>query len=264
MHNLLRDTVEAYYWAGMLLADGASSKPQHIRLQLSEKDKDHLVKYGNYIGKNDIKESYTKSSTSSKKYKSYYINLFDKDVVLQFKQKFEWINQKSYNPPSKHILENMDNDLFLAFLVGFIDGDGSIRIHTNRTDPIISIGMHSSWLDFLNDINNRLNTIFKYTQIKPAYILSNSGYARYEIGCMRTIRSLKQFIIDHNLPILSRKWDRVDINRLHKYEKRDMLIQQAKQLKQEGLTLKQIAKKLNVNFNTLNWHFYNKGKLVKR
>lgn len=257
-YRLLEDLPESYYWAGFLMADGCSNKPSHIRLQLANKDKSHLIKYGQFIGDVNIKCTTQKlQKYPNKIYRSCYLDIYNYVFVTLFKEKFDWKNKKTYNPPNNIIL-NVDDKLFLSFLIGYIDGDGCIQYQTGRTDPKISLHVHSSWLDFVTYINNRLNIIYTYTHIKPPHILNN-GFVRYDIGCMRTIRELKKFAIDNDLPILERKWNKIDLNRLHKFEKRDLLIQQIKELRSQGYKLTEVAQKLNINYDTMCSHIYHKN-----
>lgn len=252
MHKLLQDTPESYYWAGFLLADGCAKRQNGIRLQLAEKDADHIKTYAKFINNNQNINKVTNNN-----FISYYIDFINRDVVTKFRTKFDWRDKKTHNPPTTNIIKWLDTNLFLSLLIGYIDGDGCIQYQSGRVDPKISIHIHNSWLDFVNTINNRLNLIYDYTSIKPPRMLK-TGFVRYDIGCFRTIKKLKQFGLDNKLPILERKWNKIDLNRLHKFEKRDLLIEQAKNLQSQGLKLLNIALELNINYNTLCYHLYHK------
>ena len=47
--KLLEETNEKYYWLGFLLADGSFGKKKELKIGLSNKDKEHLIKLQNFL-----------------------------------------------------------------------------------------------------------------------------------------------------------------------------------------------------------------------
>jgi hypothetical protein len=248
--KLLSEELESYYWAGFLIADGTHNCG--IRIALSLKDIEHLQKLADYVDrKNPINTYNIKNSSHS----FCYIDLGNKDFGLEYTKKFGWKKRKTYNPPEIDKIP-IDKDKFLSWFIGFIDADGCIQYQTGRKDFKISIHLHSSWLEIIKHINNRLNELFDYTKIKQPSILK-TGFLRYDIACIRTIKDLKNFSISKNLPMMERKWNKVDLNYLHKYEKREILYNNIVRLRKQGYSLKNTAMELGITYHNLTGCLYN-------
>lgn len=124
-------------------------------------------------------------------------------LVVQQHLKFNITNNKTYQPCD--LSDINDVDLFLSFLIGFIDGDGCIKKQYKRNDSLITIKLHSSWLHNLYFIKNKLCNIFNITMSDPK--INSYGYARLNICNSIILKNIKKFAIINNLPILTRKWD---------------------------------------------------------
>lgn len=225
---LLEDTPEAFYWIGFLLADG-SFYDNRLTLGLSPKDSDHLYKFAkfiNYSGAINIKE------------KVISLACKDIEIIEKIKEKFDIKSLKTYNPP--HTILKFDKDLTYALLAGFIDGDGNIKNQTNRKDFILQIKNHSSWRPILIEFSNLISK-------KDFTRINSSGYATLIISNTEDLKKLKKKILSLNLPIMSRKWDIIDLNFVSKYvtakELRDNVINAYKL----GLKNKDISIKFNTS-----------------
>ena len=95
--------------------------------------------------------------------------------------------------------------------LGFIDGDGSICVRTDKS-IILSIEIDESWLSILKqfqcllsklDINTTANAVL-YTRKDTL-----QTFARWQTSSKVSIKKLKLFAIKQNLPILNRKWDKL-------------------------------------------------------
>lgn len=51
LSKLLEDTPEKWYWLGFLFADGHLSMRGRLALSLAKKDKEHLEKFSEYMGR---------------------------------------------------------------------------------------------------------------------------------------------------------------------------------------------------------------------
>lgn len=199
--SLLEDTLESYYWIGFLIADGYFSKTNRLSLCLSKLDIEHLYKFVKFIKySGDIYEY----PYNNKEYCK--VSIMDNVLVQAIKNKFSISNKKTYEPCNINII---NDDFFISFLIGFIDGDGYIKKQHNRLDSLIYIKLHSSWLDNLFIIKNKLCSIYNKNMNNPA--LNKAGYSKFCIGNNFIQKELKKFAIDNNLPILIRKWDRIVI-----------------------------------------------------
>lgn len=251
--KLLKETNEAYYWAGFLISDGYCGKKDYLRLALSIKDFDHLNKLSLFIKrKKPINIHKIKNTNFSKCYID--IGKYKSDFGLIYCKKFDWKKRKTYNPPDIEYLPK-DNDLFLSWFAGMVDADGCIQNQSGRKDFKISFHTHKSWLPVYEYINNKLNEIYNITKIKPPFIL-NSGYLRYDIACIRTVQEIKKFALKEKLPILERKWNIVDLNYIHRYNKKDILVKKIKSMRQQNYKLKEIAEILSIPYHTICYHLY--------
>ncbi len=235
---LLQESLEAYYWIGFILADGHISNQFRLIVTLAIVDIEHLRKLADFLSVENIRTEKNTQVT---------IAVQDKLWLKKVKEKFDIKNDKTYYPPNLDWI--IDDNLFLAMLVGYIDGDGCIKHQTNRKDTSISIHIHSSWLPFLEMIKRRIETIFVYSTGKP--IIGKDGYARYTISNFPLLKQLKVFTVDNNLPILERKWSRIDLSYISRKEiYRDRIIR-IKELHSKGFSSIEISKILGFSVNTI-------------
>lgn len=196
--NLLLNDLEAFYWIGFLLADGSFSlekKYPRLTLKISIKDLDHLNKFAKFIKTNKVK---------------IYGNIcgisIGKEVINEICEKFDIKPRKTYNPPD-FFKYNFTDEQMLSLIIGFIDGDGNIDVQNNHAT--IGIGLHASWNNNLNYINNFLHNLFAVSQINAVNTRSNVSILKF--SRKRITENMKKFIEDKNLPALSRKWGKIHL-----------------------------------------------------
>lgn len=198
---LLDDKIESFYWIGFLLADGHFNPSKgFLCLSLSNIDRKHLIKFYKFI-KCSNKISNHKRNMSG-------FRAFDKKTISEICLKFDINQRKTYNSPNIDFYKEFNNNLFLALLIGFIDGDGHIKKVWKRNDCSITIKLHSSWIKLLKLFGERLSLACE-TKIPPPKI-NNAGYAFIHFSNRKVIRFLKEFGIKHKLPSLKRKWRLID------------------------------------------------------
>lgn len=116
------DTEEKAYWLGFMYADGnLSSTTNHVSLELSLKDEEHLIKFNNFLSKSkNIRKDNLRCRCIFKDSKIYndLISLGcmpKKSLVLKF-------------PKSTQVPKN----LIHHFVRGYVDGDGSIYVSNSN------------------------------------------------------------------------------------------------------------------------------------
>tara|TARA_Y100000310_G_C20701199_1_gene830039 strand:- start:2608 stop:5805 length:3198 start_codon:yes stop_codon:yes gene_type:complete len=228
IEKLLLEIPEAYYWMGFLLADGHFTNKKVI-LGLGIKDINHIKKFANFISAN-----YTKNKIKC------FVRAANIDIVPLIKNKFKITNRKTYDPPS---LQCENKELLLSLIIGFIDGDGSIRKQSGRNDAFITIKCHASWLSSLQFMSN---TICDYCDLKPNIAkINKQGYAVVNFSNSILLKFLKKEAKRMKLPILKRKWDRINEKYIGKIESYQEVLEKVKILIEEGLKNYDIAPIVN-------------------
>lgn len=200
LEKLLKNTYKSYYWIGFLMADGSiNHKSCRLKLGLSIKDKNHLLKFVNYI-----------NCLNTHSYNNYSIELQvqDKYNISKIIKKFGFVKRKSFNSCNLCWLDKINDDLFVSFLIGFIDGDGCINYQTNRKDCAIRIKLHFSWLNNLQSLSDRICKILNLNSNRA--IINNQGYSSLGFTNSIILIYLKKKIEELKLPILNRKWNKID------------------------------------------------------
>ena len=199
---LLQDKNESLYIIGFILADGHISKLNRLKIALAKKDL-YILKYiADRLGC-DLRENKN----------NFELTLMHRDKIKLLKHKYDISNTKTYIPPSISVFEKLTDDLFISFLVGFIDGDGSISKQYKRNDCKITIKLHNSWKLLLQYFIDRLYKISNkgyYNRLtqKPPNIkfTKDNKYVYINVANGEVLWYLKQFITKNNLTVLERKW----------------------------------------------------------
>ena len=203
MSILLNDINDSFYWVGFILADGHISNNIKISISLSRKDIEHLQKFVDYVSCSDIIIKDTMCS----------ISLQNKEVGVDLCNKFNIKSNKTYEPME---LKNyyFNKELLFSLIIGFIDGDGCINKVYKRQDCNIRIHLHKSWLNNLIFIENFLYSYFDIEKNKVYSTIGNDGYSTLTISDNNIITKIKKECLRLELPIMNRKWNKIDENRL--------------------------------------------------
>lgn len=192
------DSKEKAYWLGFIYADGCMvrhGKSLEFVLSLSVKDENHLDKFIIHVGANILKKKYSINKNSKMVVIKIGNSIFTRHLFNS-----GCIFKKSHRLKFPDLI---DVDLFMAFLLGFSDGDGT---RTGNSSVITSCSY-----DFLLEIKkyfriqnkimvypnfNRLalgsnlykalidnydNSLYRKSIIKPDARKNNGGY-RYNAG----------------------------------------------------------------------------------
>lgn len=206
--NLL--TLNNCYWAGFFMADACLHKKNNsniFQIALSKLDEKHLEKFKNEIRSSHPLRKSQKYSRDGKRILEYVtLSIGGIDKWLPNMEKyFGFIERKTKRfPPPK--LETIQQKL--AFLRGYIDGDGSISTIRNKT--YINISIASSNYSILEWVKNLIDSL------NLPYINKGTGNnikKRSEESCFDyKINSFKcsvlfQILSNLDIPRLERKWD---------------------------------------------------------
>ncbi len=197
IEKLLEINEESAYWSGLIAADG--SVLYYKRIKLGLKDKDQLRKFADFL-EIDYNGQDCISTQNAEK-------------VSEFCKLFDFRPSKTYNPPRRFSLYGNN---FLAFLIGFIDGDGSIQYQTGRKDCLLSIKCHKSWLPLLRVFQQKLSSLCGTKM--PAPKINRCGYASWFLSNSVVLKFLKRKANEMNLPCMTRKWGKIDLNRISRQE----------------------------------------------
>ncbi len=202
LYPLTLEENQSYYWMGYLLADGYMDKDSgQIVVCAAVADKEHLLKYAEYLNAK-VKIYFYKFNKISEPQETARVGVGDIINAKIIETKFDWKNNKTYNPPEIKILsETLDTyEKFLSYLIGFIDGDGCIE----KKQLICRIVNHASYLEVYNYfINKCVEYDIIKTKTRPR--INGRGYADF---CFpkSAVMKLKKFIDSSSLLILDRKW----------------------------------------------------------
>lgn len=198
------------YWAGFSAADASIHKKSvsySYTLTLATKDIKHikqLKKDCNYGGKiSTYKRKSSFKNSSNKIFSSSSINISSKQWGEDLKNIFNIEENKVYrlSPP------NLDYYLTMCWLVGYIDGDGTIFYDKKRNRLIIGFGSASQ--EIIIFIRNLINKTFPECLSKK----QNKIYQKPKNNCyLFNIYGIKSCVIIDYLrqfpvPKLARKWE---------------------------------------------------------
>jgi hypothetical protein len=241
-NKLLDGSIQSLYWIGFIFADGHISQNNRLKITLSIKDLTHLEQFANYV---NSKVWITRFG----KYDKCTVSIKDIDNIKLLKESYDIHHRKTYNPPSSIIFDKLTNEQKLALIIGFIDGDGSIRKLSRTSSPYnITIKNHASWLSIHTQFSNFLKEYFDVeSSMNPK--LMNSGYSQINISHSDIVYGIKTFIDENSIPVLSRKWGIIS-TRLPRQRNRLSLSQiaEVRTLYNKGLKIHHLSKMFNISF----------------
>lgn len=193
---LMQDTPLAYYWMGFLMADGTFLKSQRLKLLLAHKDKSHVKKFAKFI----------KCQNHRSQKRGYGVAVQDQFWIPKIRAKFDLKPSKTYYPPDD--IGWIKGNLFVAFFIGFVDGDGRIaRQSGGRKDCFLTVKNHRSWHCIHKQMCDILVGITKQPLNGPYF--DKEGYSLFNLCRRSTLKFLKSKCIELHLPVLIRKWKKI-------------------------------------------------------
>lgn len=245
LQRLLNDELESFYWIGFLIADGwFSVDKQRFSLEVGEQDYDHLIKFSNYLSFNNKIRSRNHVGKGGIT-KSFKLKVCNNLLVPQIIDKFKIKPRKSYNPIDFSNFENnFTENQILSLIAGFSDGDGSFIQHNMKSNRVIfQIGIHESWIGFLEFIKTYISSQSTIILNKKMSILRLCNHIELKI--------FKANILKLNLPILSRKWDRINLDEIKAAERSKQRINATIQMFINGKDEFEISQTLGIHKRTV-------------
>jgi hypothetical protein len=226
--KLFNNSLFTYYIYGLILSDGNINLDGTLKIELCIKDKNYLEKISDYL-ELELKEYpvYNNSKPGAKGTCRIKIKNIKKGIHLR---NFLGIkNSKTYEGFELSFIKGKYQ--MLSFLAGFIDGDGTIS-----NNGICHIDSHKN-LEFLfKEIGDLL---IKYEIVKKYSINKYKDMVRISFT-KEDIYYIKCLLIKFNIPIMKRKWDKVNY-----FKNKDFLIylkSTIKILRKKKYKLNQICK----------------------
>ena len=216
----LNDNITCY-WIGFLLADGHISEIKNIQVNINIKDRYFFENIQNHI---NIKlRPFYNDNPNVIRY-----TISDKETITKLSLLFDWKTNKTKNPPT---IPKLSHDQLFSLIIGFIDGDGSI----SKNGKLMTVKCDLSWKEILEYFSYILTNNIKI------FNKTSDNCSMFFITSPKMIKSIKNKCLLLNLPIMKRKWDRVNINTLYK-EDRYLIIEN---LLNNNESVKDIIKKTN-------------------
>lgn len=192
------DNEEKAYWLGFLYADGyvrERRSSSELRLKLSIKDIDHLLKFKLFISPDEIPVVDELSGNS----KCVKISINSRKIVKDL------INLGCTNNKSKTIkMPKIIDSLICHFIRGYFDGDGWIFIDKNMSP---SFGVVSGSKEMIESINL---IVSKYSNITKNKIYDYINYYNFSYRSCTDIIKISNFLYNQSSIYLLRKKNKFD------------------------------------------------------
>lgn len=181
-----QDSIESYYWAGFIAADGwVASRDFQLGILLAGKDINHLKLFKEAIQ--------STNPIHIRKNGSVVIRLSSRKVSNDLKNKFNITTKKTFTLKFPDIKNKERLD---AFILGYIDGDGCIY-NTNGRLGLQVVGTQ----DFLLGVQKRFNEILG----TATGVAKNGNIYRVTITGKKANKLFEHFY-QLEVPKLNRKW----------------------------------------------------------
>lgn len=246
--RLLTEELESYYWVGFIMADG-SFGDRHLALSLQSTDEAHLLRFCEYIKyKGSV---YTSKPRVTKSNVNIMKSMLVTDIlsITKVRDKFNLNRRKSYNPPDFRYFEDFSDEQLICIVAGLIDGDGCIFYTNTYKNVSLTFGLYENWTDFVLKIMTRIGFKFriKHLKAKKMCIVEMHTYAE--------LKRLKRTLMAFNLPIMNRKWDKIDLNRTSSDERYESKLAQSFALFKLGHTVIDVSDILKIKRQSVyNYH----------
>lgn len=201
------DTAEKAYWLGFITADGCIECMQRtkangeiysnyrLRICLSAKDKEHLIKFRHFIGDDNIPimDHYTKIDGYEKLHHVVSIKICCKQLALDLMEKGIVPNKSTKECPPEYLPQS----LIPHFIRGELDGDGCI--FKDKYSVKINICGGKDLMEWIYNQNSQRGYVYK-DKISPALYT-------YNIFKQEDVKDFLNWIYKDSTIHLSRKYE---------------------------------------------------------
>jgi hypothetical protein len=245
LHNcnvepLLKLDVLSCYWLGLLFADGhfVPSKG-FLEISLHKRDAETVYAFAKFIHTTNL---------SVRQHDQVGVSVSSKEQIRGLCEKFSIQSNKTENPPNISCIKDND-DLMIALLIGLIDGDGNIYNANGCKATYARIECHISWMNFYTIFREFLIKKFKNMgRIQTCSIgISNKGYAQFLISSHFVMKELKKAAIRMGLPVMRRKWDKINLDHSTYQEEAPRIEAEIKSLLLSGASKEQVYQHFNIS-----------------
>lgn len=198
VYPLTQSTHTSFYWMGFLMADGYFSPTGTISVTVGYKDLEFITQLAELLNCN---------ISIYKRKPNNIVRLAIQDIsnCSILKNFWDLNNTKTKIPPKT--LPKLTKEQFYSWVIGFIDGDGSIETHGSSGSLVSSL----EWDHIMKYISKMLECP-KLEQREP----SQTGFSinpslRLRLTA-KSLKLLKEHIVTYNLPAMARKWERVKLH----------------------------------------------------
>lgn len=197
--------LENSYWAGFIAADGCLwGRGDAVEIGLQEKDKVHLQNFANSVGYDGL---ITKRKTAG----SFASSQCAYRIIFYGTQQWhmDLINNFNITPRKTATLQPplLVANLALAYIAGYIDGDGCINIDKSREGGIrISMLGTENVLLWIKTILDKVSD-YNYNNQGLASPCKRGNIFQYQIRGKRA-RDIFDAIQSLRLPVMKRKWEK--------------------------------------------------------
>lgn len=188
-------TLQNSYWAGFIAADGCiQNNSSSLVVRLQTKDEQHLALLKDVLKFTGTIKKYPSKSHKTGEFLDLSIHSAQK-ICESLHVNFNITPRKSLTlePP----LNITDDNHKIAYIIGYIDGDGSIGRYGKKKELRISIVGTKLFLDWIRGIINCGSKI---------HAVKNKNYFQYALTGKNADNFIKKVKL-LNLPYLKRKWE---------------------------------------------------------
>lgn len=196
------------YYAGFIAADGNIRQcKKHFSIGLSSIDRSILVDFLNYTDSNYL----VHDRVDKDGFSNSWISINSPNMCAALESNFSIIPAKSLVLIPPKIVEF---DLIDSFIVGYIDGDGSINLLKTKRQEKLQMQILGT-MDMLTWIQNRFSEILGY-KISCVYKQKNHWVL---VVSDRRARIIFEHLYNVKVPKMSRKWSSKAILHCRSYKK---------------------------------------------
>jgi hypothetical protein len=202
------------YWAGFLAADGTiRTNCNQLCLRLCTKDVNHIEEFRNnikYTGKIESKESIRQLlNYAPKKYFTSEMTICGAKKAIN-----DLINNFNIGPRKSLTLTppNLIGDNRLAYIVGYIDGDGTIRTNEKDRLEFSCVGTKEILYYIKELVDELVPSKYEKWNPKPRQRIDrgNKNHWTYKLTGFRALEFLS-ILNKLEVPKLQRKWSKLEL-----------------------------------------------------